>query len=371
MKIGIVGDLHYGLTTAKAPVTNALTKGQSLIVEAMIADFEARGIDTIVFTGDIFDNRRYLSTDVIDRVYRLFKERLAKFTCYVIAGNHDMLYDNSPEVCQIRFLENLPNVKVYIETVGFATIGRNKWYFVPWIQEDKIDSVNKWLIKMSRGKIDDNIIVGHFDMIGAQMEAKTVSTAGFDPKRFLNAAKLTISGHYHCRSCISDGDSSIIYVGTPFQKSFGHVGVSAGYHIYDDSNGGIEFIENTVSPVFVDVIDTELGPEFDRDMSNCIVRYSADKTRNYDDAAALKGILVDKKPIYIETVYYGEDPVEEGDVDAPQTDEEARQIMTTDSVGMAKMYLERHPEILPTLASGEDAKEVALTYIKEYNAKLK
>jgi DNA repair exonuclease SbcCD nuclease subunit len=336
----------------------------------MIADFESRGIDTVVFTGDIFDNRRFIASDVLDKAYRLFKERLAKFTCYVIAGNHDMLYDNSSDVCQIRFLENLPNVKVYIDKVGFATIGHNKWYFVPWIQEEKIDGVNKWLVKMSRGNIDDNIIVGHFDMIGAQMEAKTVSTAGFDPKRFLNAAKLTISGHYHCRSVIGDDYSTICYVGTPFQKTFGHVGVPAGYHIYDDVTGELEFVENTISPVFVDVIDTELGPDFDRDMSNCIVRYSTDKTRSYDDAASLKGILVDKKPIYIETVYYGEDPAEEGE-DAPQTEEEARQIMTTDSVGMAKLYLEKHPEILPELSSGEDAKEVALEYIKEYNAKIK
>lgn len=371
MKIGIVGDLHYGFTTTKAPITNAVTKGQHAIVEAMIADFESRGIDTVVFTGDIFDNRRFIASDVMDKAYRLFKERLAKFTCYVIAGNHDMLYDNSSDVCQIRFIENLPNVHVYIDTVGVTTIGSKKWYFVPWIQEDKIDGVNKWLVKMSRGNIDDNIIVGHFDMIGAQMEAKTVSTAGFDPKRFLNAAKLTISGHYHCRSVIGDDYSTICYVGTPFQKTFGHVGVPAGYHIYDDLTGALEFVENTISPNFVDIVDTELGPDFDRDMSNCIVRYSTDKNRSYDEAATLKGYLVDKKPIYIETVYYGEDQAEDGEADTPQTEEEARQLMTTDSVGMAKLYLEKHPEILPELSTGADAKEVALEYLKEYNAKIK
>ena len=371
MKIGIVGDLHYGLTTTKAQITNAITKGQHAIVESMITDFETRGIDTIVFTGDVFDNRRFIATDVLHAVYQLFKTRLAKFQCYVIAGNHDMLYDNSSDICQIRFLENLPNVKVYIDTVGVEHIGLKKWYFVPWIQESQIDSVNKWLIKQSRGNIDENVIVGHFDMIGAQMESKTISNAGFDPKRFLNAAKLTISGHYHCRSVIGDDYSTICYVGTPFQKTFGHVGVPAGYHIYDDENGELEFVENTLSPIFIDISDTELGPEFNRDLSNCVVRYSADKNRNYDDAAVLKGILVDKKPIYIETTYYGEDPAGQGDVDTPQTEEEARQIMTTDSLGMAKLYLEKHPEILPDLTSGEDAKEVALEYLKEYNQKIK
>ncbi len=371
MKIGIVGDLHYGMMTTKSQVTNAVTKGQRAIVESMITDFENRGIDTIVFTGDIFDNRRVLSTDVLHAVYILFKQRLAKFQCYVIAGNHDMLYDNSSEICQIRYLENLPNVKVYIDNVGVEHIGSKKWYFVPWVQENQIDKVNKWLVKQSRGNIDDNVIVGHFDMIGAQMEVKTVSKAGFDPKRFLNAAKLTISGHYHCKSVIGDDYSTICYVGTPFQKTFGHVGVPAGYHIYDDDTGELEFVENTVSPIFIDIADTELTPDFNRDLSNCIVRYSAGKTRNYDEASALKGILIAHRPIYIETVYIGENPAEQGDVDTPQTEEEARQIMSTDSIGMAKLYLEKHPELLPDLTSGKDPKEEALKYLKEYNQKIK
>ena len=82
-------------------------------------------------------------------------------------------------------------------------------------------------------------------------------------------------------------------------------------------------------------------------------------------------VVTDKHPIYIDTVPCGEDPVDEDDVDAPKTEEEARQIMTTDSIGMARMYLERHPEILPELSSGEDAKDVAIEYIKEYDSKIK
>ena len=369
MKIGIIGDLHYGVTTAKSQVTNAINKGQYAAVEAMVKDFESRGIDTLVFAGDIFDNRRFLSSEVLDRAYRLFHDRLKDFNCYVIAGNHDFLYDNSADVCQIRFLENLPNVHVYLDAVGVETIGSKKWYFVPWVWPDRMDGVNKWLVKMSRGKVDDTVIVGHFDMIGVQMEAKTVSTAGFDPKRFLNAAKLTISGHYHCRSEYTDGNSLVCYVGTPYQLTFGHVGVPAGYHVYDDDTGELEFVENTISPRFVEVTDTAIDEV--ETLDNCIVKYYVDKNRNYDEASDLKGQVVAKNPIYIDPVPYGEDPVDDTDVDAPKNEEEARQIMTTDSIGMARMYLERHPEILPELSTGQDAKEVAIEYIKEYDTKIK
>lgn len=373
MKIGIIGDLHFGIDKKNAQITNAIVKGQDAAIESIIVDFEIRGIDTIVFAGDIFENRRFVASEVLDKVYRLFKVRLAKFQCYVIAGNHDILYDNSSDVCQLRFLENLPNVHLYIDVVGSETIGDKRWFFVPWIQEDKVDRVNSWLIKSSRGNIDKNVIVGHFDMIGARMEAKTVSTGGFDPKRFLNAAKLTISGHYHCRSEISDGDSLICYVGTPYQLSFGHVGIPAGYHIYDSDSGELEFIENSVSPTFVDVYDDQLDKL--GDLSNCFVRYYVQNTRTYDEAATLKGILASHNPIHISTLSYGDEPDTNGNDDDSDlsnvTYDEAREIMNTDSVGMATMFLQRHPEILPTLLSGKDSLETTIEYIKEYNSKIK
>jgi len=366
MKIGIIGDLHLGYTTTKAPITHAVTKGQVAALESIFSDFEEKGVKTLVFVGDIFDNRRFVASEVLDYAYRMFKTRLADFQCYVIAGNHDMLYDNSSDVCNVRVLENLSNVKVYVDGVGVEKLDGRNWFFVPWIQDDKLEKVNTWLIKESRGDISKNVIVGHFDMIGARMEAKTVSTTGFDPKRFLNAAKLTISGHYHCRSVIENGDSKVCYVGTPYQMSFGHVGVPAGYHVYED--GELTFYENTVSPEFIEVRDTDLDNY--GDLSNKIVSYSVDKNRSYADAAILKATLSDKHPVYINQSYYGDDEVAVEE-DAPKTEEEARQIMTTDSVGMAEIYLDKHPEILPELSSGEDAKEATLAFIREYNEKIK
>lgn len=366
MKIGIVGDLHMGVTTRVATITNAIVKGQRDFIDKMATDFEQNGIDTLVFVGDIFDNRKFISTEVLEYVYNLFKVRLAKFTCYVIAGNHDFLYDNSADVCSIRFLEQLPNVKLFVDKVGLEEIDGKKWFFVPWVFPEEMDKVNKWLVKMSRDNIDDNVIVGHFDICGARMEAKTVSTAGFDMKRFLNAAKLTISGHYHCKSEIEMSGSKIHYVGTPYQLTFGHVGIPAGYHIYED--GELTFVENDVSPNFIDVRDAEID-NYDN-LSNGIVRFQLDTSRSFDDAAMLKAKLESLNPIYIIQVPYGEiAPIDEKE--AEQTEEEARQLMATDSIGMAALYLEKHPELLPTLSSGEDAKEVAISYIKEYNAKIK
>ena len=124
-----------------------------------------------------------------------------------------------------------------------------------------------------------------------------------------------------------------------------------------------------MSPEFIDVVDTELGKY--SDLTNKIVRYYVDKNRSFDEAAMLKATLADMHPVYIDQVPYGEDPDTEETADAPKTEEEARQIMTTDSVGMAEMYLDKHPEILPELNSGEDAKMATLAFIREYNAKIK
>lgn len=371
MKIGIVGDLHCGFSTTKSQITHAINKGQYQAIEAMVLDFEGRGLTDLVFVGDIFDNRRFVASDILDWVYRFFDERLAKFQCHIIAGNHDMLYDNSSEVCLLRMLSRLPNVHLYMDKVGMEHIGNKKWFFVPWVQEDKMESVSSWLLKVARGNIDNNVIVGHFDMIGAQMEAKTVSKAGFEPQMFLNAARLTISGHYHCRSEIDDGESRILYTGTPYHMSFGHVGVAAGYHVYDDETGEIEFIENTVSPIFIETSDTALD-QLPDDLSRCIVKYNFDRTMEYDKAAMLKSKLVEKHPIYVDSVPYGDLPVTDTQSTESTVDEdEARRIMSLDSVGMASLYLDKHPEILPDLDDGDDAKEMVLSYIREYNSKIK
>ncbi len=371
MKIAIVGDLHLGFTCRKGPIMSAVVKGQYAYIDAMIAEWKALGVERVVFLGDIFTNEAFITTDVLDYALRLFRDKLADFKVHIIAGNHDMRYVDSADVCSISFLGALPNVSVYVNSVGVEKFDGKTWYFVPWVLPANMDNVSKWFVKMSRGDISNRVIVGHFDIVGANMGAGNVAKVGFDPKRLLNAAEWTFSGHYHVPSEMSsDGDdgkvSRLLYTGSPYHMSFSHIGTDCGYYLMDGDK--LEFHENKVSPRFISVKDTELDSLPD-DLSSCIVKFSADSAQSADALSDMKLRISSKNPVYIDQAYYGEDgnivdTTEEVD------EEEARRIMSATSVEMAEMYMDKYPDILPKLNDATaDPKQKIVSMLTEYDAK--
>lgn len=368
-QIAIVGDIHMDVVNSKAPITTAVTKGQRNFLFNMVGELKRRNINKIVFLGDVFDKHSKVSIDALDFTLKFFRDTLKDFSVYVIAGNHDLLYENSSEVISTEFLSLLPNIHYYGHSVGVEKLLGKTWYFVPWVLPGEYDRVNNWLGKLagaSAQKHDSTVIAGHFDMIGALMEAGNISQAGFEPKRFEAAAKWVFSGHYHCKSQIIGNNSTITYTGTPYHLSFAHVGTDCGFYIMGEDDS-LEFVENTISPRFVDVVDTQVDSAPD-DLSNCVVRYHCDRNMNMDDATILRMKLNDRNPIHIVPVVYGDVP--QSDTDSDISDEETKKIMSSSSLQMASMYLEKHPEVLPSLADDEaDPKEKVLAYLREYDAK--
>lgn len=364
-KIAIIGDLHLGPKCENASVRSAVVHGQETFIDNLVSDLRGRGITTAVFCGDLFTSRSFLSVVTLEYAIDMFRNKLAGIECYVIAGNHDLVYENSSDKTSIRFLELLPNVHVFVDTIGKAKLAGKQFFFVPWIQEGNDANVRQWLEKMSeRSEASRNgtVIVGHFDIYGATMEAGQVSQCGIEPDKFTDAAGLTISGHYHCRSEIVRGKSRIVYAGSPYHLSFAHVGTDCGYYLYDGED--MEFIENTASPRFIDIEDTEYNDAATGDLSNSIVRLFLSKKMSDVDKAVMKNSIETHSPIHIKTVPYGEnEDIEDIRV---ADDEETRKLLTSDQFGMAGIYLDRHPEKLPTLSSGKDPKAEILRFLTEY-----
>ncbi len=86
--------------------------------------------------------------------------------------------------------------------------------------------------------------------------------------------------------------------------------------------------------------------------------------------AEVKTKLVERNPIYIDQYYYGDDGTivsEDGEV---IDEEEAKRILSSDSLGMASMYMDKHPDILPVLNDQNvDAKSKIIEMLREYDAK--
>ena len=371
MPIGIVGDIHLGPKCERTGIKEHVVAGQVALHRKMIADFRARGVKTVLMSGDIFTIHAFMTMEVMAYAIKLFRDDMKDFDIHVIAGNHDYLYENKESICSLQLLELIPNVHVYRTNVEKLELMGKTWYMVPWIFPDKVDAMNEWLSKLARkpkATRANTVLFGHFDIVGCLMEAGQTSKEGLPAEKFYKAANYVFSGHYHCRSYNKgkDPDSSILYMGTPYHLSFAHTGTDCGYYVVDDDMK-IEFIENTVSPRFVDVDDEHL--EGLGDLTHSFVRYFHRNDRPADDASERKKKLAEYKPLYVKYVPYGSEvsSVEE----AKQLDnEEARRILAADSLTMAEMYMDRYPEQLPRFWSGEDPKQKILGILATYGRKM-
>ena len=110
-KIGIIGDIYVGKTFFyNQVITDYHNKKRDELFDKIIADFKQEGIDTILFSGDIFDNRNIVTVESLHYVIDLFSNRMKDFNIITITGNHDMQYENSDCLTSLEFLKFIPNV---------------------------------------------------------------------------------------------------------------------------------------------------------------------------------------------------------------------------------------------------------------------
>lgn len=366
-KIAIVGDAHFGWRADNSFIRSRVTKGQKDFYETLATELRDRGIDTIIFTGDIFTSRTQQSVDVIHTVHQTFKHTLKDFTCHIIAGNHDLYYENDYSISSLCIIEDLPNVKIYKDKVEKLNILDKTFYMVPWIIEENEQKFIKFLEQMakkSNAEKQNVVIVGHFDMITINMEGSSVSVAGLNPHLFTDAAGLTISGHYHGPSTRETNGNRINYVGSPYQLTFANAGERHGYNILD-TELNFEFVENKQSPVFFETTDVnERGKK--EDLSNMFVKIHVDRGMSLEDQFALKSELESRKPITIQYIPYGE--IEESNT---ETDKNSEEITKLDTIGLSKIYIDNNEEQLPPLNGEVDVKGVVLNKIEGYLETLK
>lgn len=302
-KLAIVGDIHLGKVSSDQTRRDAIERGQDRFFEWLAEDLRRKGINTILFTGDIFDHRTQINIRTMCKVKETFARTLGQFDIYVVQGNHDLYYKNSYDYTALKLISDLPNVTVVERSVKKIELLGLEWYFVPWIIEENEAKFREWLSQLAarpKEQIDNTVIFGHFELDGVCMEGNTYAKHGMDMSYLLKAARLTLSGHYHGKSYASSGDNELIYVGSPYQLTFVNSGEEHGYYTLD-SDLGYEFFENPVSPVFINIRDMSDIPS---DLSNAFVNVYYDSDMSSESYAELKSAIDSKNPITREFIPY-------------------------------------------------------------------
>lgn len=193
----------------------------------------------VVFCGDFWQLRYQVSVRLLNEVDKLLADWMSLgIEVDLIPGNHDQV-----TVRGINALEILERDGVEIWTEpGIRAIGDCWCGFVPYRKdpEEQLAALEAVWDALEEQKQANPIIFGHFGLRGATMNSGRKDRDGLQvPSR--KGKALLVLGHYHGFQWLTDqgGISSVVYVGSVFQHTFGEAGndIGAARVRWDPSTG--------------------------------------------------------------------------------------------------------------------------------------
>ena len=112
-KLAIIGDVHFSRKAENPIVKKYIKEGQREFFNSLAEDLEARGITTVLMTGDVHDTRVTVDVEALINTKRLLQGRMKNFDIHIILGNHDLYYENSYDVSSLELFEDIPNVTIH------------------------------------------------------------------------------------------------------------------------------------------------------------------------------------------------------------------------------------------------------------------
>lgn len=365
MKIAIIGDVHFGRKAENPTIKTNVSQGQLDFFNWLVPELKKNGIDTIYFTGDVFDTRNAINTKALIDTHRLLKYTLKDFNVHICLGNHDMYFENSYDICSIEILGELPNVNVYINGIEEIKFGDKNLYIVPWIINDKTDEFVSFIDKIKKNR-KKNILFGHFEMIGVDMEGGNLSTFGLSPKLFSDGADLVISGHYHGKTHQKVDDSDIYYVGSPYPLTFANSDSIHGYWVLSSDDYRMDFVENPISPNFTTIFDTD-DLDSIKSLKNKFVRFYINNSKSKEDIFKSRSLIDAKKPLFVQVIPYKDGSDESG---KPNSQREANKLLNMDLFSLTEIYIDSNTDTLPTLKTIADIKLDIIKRVEVYKERL-
>lgn len=196
-------------------------------------------IQTIIHLGDLFDNRKHITTKGLRFVQNDFLKVIQEknMHMHIIPGNHDTSHRNTIDLCSVEeVLQHYSkNITLYMKPTAINPDGNLDIALVPWIAPENHDECVAFI-----ASVPASIIMGHFDIAGfdyiANSHAKSV---GFSRDLF-SKYEHVYSGHYHTKST----RDNITYLGAQYQFNWGDIDDKRYFHVLDTKTREITPVEN-------------------------------------------------------------------------------------------------------------------------------
>lgn len=273
-------DCHLGLRNGSTSRLNIVIN----VFKQMLRTIKANGIENVIFIGDAFHDRKSIDVNVLNVGSKLFTV-LSKFAeVYMILGNHDCFYKTKTDVSSVNIFGNNKRIHI-ISQVEEVLLNNQYALFVPWlgdistyenetfdlmfghfdigvqyliasyIEEHSKDNMsNEKLVSIiSKDElISEKIAETGFDTVSQISEENRTKSSALIGS-FIDVVKqggTIYSGHIHNHREFFTNGRKFIFVGSPYQQTFGEMHSVDGYYVMDETNKET-FIKTENIPVHV------------------------------------------------------------------------------------------------------------------------
>lgn len=279
----VFGDLHLGIKSDSLARLFVDVK----FVEFLLEYIKKHNIDNLIFLGDWFNSREFINTITLSVGFELVSLLAKNVKEFVfILGNHDLESNSYKNVSSVIGYDSIKNVHLIKEPTD-GIVNRKYTLFVPWgFSNAGFEVVHKF-----------DYIFGHLALPGNYIRYNKINVNNLevikednlqtnDVRAFcdecLNVGGICFSGHIHVRSEQTYHENRIIFVGSPFEMSYGETNSTHGFYLIDEFNN-IRFDE-TISDSIPRHIVLKISSCFDED----------GKMRTKEAFGYLKGNIVKK-----------------------------------------------------------------------------
>lgn len=239
-KVAIFSDVHFGVDRN----SEERLRDAYAAVEWMVAEATQAGAPACVFAGDWFHHRDEIdvrTAKVAREAAELVASSFERF--YLVAGNHDFYYNNSPSVSSASMLGGIEGLEVVSEGPSSIEVGGRGVLLAPWFT--KLDGLPRY-----------DAMIGHFEFVGGRM-AGGYSKVGCSPSDLVSVAPLVFTGHYHLTDDREVAGGRIVTVGSLYQQDWGDAGDRKRFILFDGSS--FTSVYNDRSPKFLSVPYSKLA----------------------------------------------------------------------------------------------------------------
>jgi len=257
---------------------------------------EENNIDYLFILGDVFEKSTRIHNEAFVPIFKSLHKLSGVIPLYFILGNHDIYSTNRQDSIIETFRPFGTVISGGKYGRNFESIDTTEWLGIDFIPYTK--DVNVLGLEKSKNKI----LMTHLAIADFKFDNNyhVKETIAFKPELF-SEYKYVFTGHFHNHQ----SKHNIVYIGSPYQISFGEEGQKKGFVVFDSLKEDWEFVEYNSAPEHITISVEDVKKLDEIDFKNKFVKLKI--KRKVDEFIKLKYILYERGAISIVLDFQVED----------------------------------------------------------------